>query len=684
MIKTVYNGIQVWLLDLMPDWAKGVQCDFTLVSDVEPGLTNREGRRPFSETLRLDFSYMGLANGGAARQLSGGLRQVKADPVVVPFWPAVVRWADRATRPIGAGLNIAFKEDFSQWEIYENVEPGWPLADDFVAPLLWGRLDKKAPEWIGPETAQLPVEFVEESQASYAVVPAAVVFANGPTPAGYGAAPKLFPILVNFSSVKGSVVEVVLREELGFGRQQQETFYPQTPPREQQSEHLLGTPSEIGSVLDFFRQHGGGKSFWVPDFVSAVVLTADVQAADVVLQVQDTFSVITGDWIVFQTPDAILGTARITAKTNNTVTIAVAVGVLMPAGTTLVSFLVLGKFRSPKLRVGWESLDVATVQLPMTEVPAEYAPAADETLGTTIGVLPTRCYLYEFSRTLDGVTYTDRYTSYESDLTYGGNVYSAKKISHAEITQGLFLDKDAVEIRSDNFNGNAIGLMAALKMEAPLKAVIRQGEAAAGAAGNVSIIFTGEVTQASPDGSKLVARCVTAGSLFDRMVPAFNLQRDCNVGLFSVGCGLVRADWRFTAVVQNPGAPGYPFGLVIQTLAGGGAQAIAALAAVAVGADYFALGWIELNAGLSWQRRAILKSTAPVAGVLTLTLDRDPSPFPVVNDAVVLYPGCDLQYATCKSKFANGVNFMGHPFLPLANPSAIQQNATSGSGGGKK
>jgi hypothetical protein len=687
MIKTVYNGIQVWLLDVEPDWdSEAVQCEFSLLSDTEKSLSEREGRRPYSATLRCKLQYPAMAQGSKARELSGGLRQVKADPIVVPLWPAMVRWADRATRPIGGGLNIVFKDDWSQWEIYEAVEPGWPAADDHLCPLLWGRLENKTPEWLDSEKARLAVSLVEESQASYAVSPAAVVFGNGPTPAGYGAAPKLFPFDVNFAqSVKGTVDEVVLRQPIGFARQQMETYYGQTPAREQDSHHQVGAAVDCGKILDFFRQHGGGKSFWCPDFVSAVVLTADVGAADTVLNVADTLAVITGDYVVFSSPDAVLATARITAKTGNTITINGAPGVALSAQTTVVSFLILGRFgKKSSLTVQWRSLEVATVDLALQEVPAEYAPAGDETLGTTLGLLPTRCYLYEFSRTLDGAPFVDRFTSYESDLTYGGNTYHAKKIGHNEIAQGLFLDADQVVIESDAFAGNPASLLASMRMEAPLFVTIRMGEVNAGAAVNVAILFKGEVTQASPKGSKVTAKTVTAGSLFDRMVPTFCIQPDCNVDLFSVGCGLDQADWEFSAAVQNPGAAGYPFQFVLQTLTGVGAEAIADLAGGAVLADYFAYGWIEFGAGANWQTRAILTCTASVAGVLTVTLDRDPDPYPLVGDNVVLFPGCDLQYNGGCAKFRNKGSFMGHPFVPLANPSLVQPDTSAGSGGGKK
>lgn len=40
----------------------------------------------------------------------------------------------------------------------------------------------------------------------------------------------------------------------------------------------------------------------------------------------------------------------------------------------------------------------------------------------------------------------------------------------------------------------------------------------------------------------------------------------------------------------------------------------------------------------------------------------------IVGTKVELTYGCDHSYATCKSKFSNGKNFGGHPFIPKYNP----------------
>lgn len=39
-----------------------------------------------------------------------------------------------------------------------------------------------------------------------------------------------------------------------------------------------------------------------------------------------------------------------------------------------------------------------------------------------------------------------------------------------------------------------------------------------------------------------------------------------------------------------------------------------------------------------------------------------------VSDTVVIYQGCDRSFSTCKSKFSNGANFGGFPYVPQRNP----------------
>ena len=193
-------------------------------------------------------------------------------------------------------------------------------------------------------------------------------------------------------------------------------------------------------------------------------------------------------------------------------------------------------------------------------------------------------------------------------------------------------------------------------------------------ADNAVVIFSGEVAGASVKGSRVTGKAVPGGTIFDRMVPRMLFQLGCNHALFSPGCSLATANWKFTAVVTDPGAPGYPFTFAL----GGLARAVGAAPTYA--ANWFVGGWAEFGAGANWCRRAIVLSTLPAGGAVTITLDRDPQPYPVGDDAVVLYPGCDGVSTTCIGKFDNYLNFGGHPFLPMGNPSVIHPVTDRGQG----
>ena len=683
MIKTTYSAQDVYLLDVAPDWQKAVALTCELLRDEQTGLSNREGRRGYSAALLCSLKFTLLAEGQDARRVAGGLRELTDEPVLVPLWPFAARWADRASRPVSGGLNLVFKADFSQYEIYESVEPGWPADDDQVAPLLWGRLDSRKPSWLDSDKLELTVEFVEQSKAAWAIVPAAVVFAAGPTPSGaYATVPRIFPFEINFDAGRPDEFTVaILREKIGFGREPAQTFYPQGTARNQESSHALTSLPASAEMLEFFRQHGTGKVFWTPNWVNAAVLTADAGASATTLNVVDTAAVQIGDWLALIAPDSSITTTQVTNKTSTTITVFPGLDAAATAGVTVVAALLLAKLDESRIALTFYEPVYAEATLSMRELPAEYDPAADETQGTTIGLLAPRCYLYEFSRELDGTTFTDRWTSYESDLTYSGNTYTAVKTSHGDLSQGLYLDRDELEIKTDVFSGNPLLKVACLKMEAPLIVTVMVGDVNAGAATNVSVIYTGEVGKVSVQGSRLTASVAAGSTIFDRPVPRMLFQRSCNYGLFTPGCTLAKADWTWTAQISSVGSPGYPFEFVLKSLARvSGADPPSG----GYSDNWFALGWLELNLATGdFQRRPILLSTNPAGGVLTVTLDRDPDPFPAVNDNVRLFPGCPLDYGTCGSKFNNAVNFGGHPFMPLGNPSLVKPVQGPGTGGKK-
>jgi hypothetical protein len=199
------------------------------------------------------------------------------------------------------------------------------------------------------------------------------------------------------------------------------------------------------------------------------------------------------------------------------------------------------------------------------------------------------------------------------------------------------------------------------------------------------VLFVGECVSLTIRGRVLRVKAIAGGSIFDRPIPRFRIQPGCNHTLFDAGCGLAKADWRFTAKVGDPGSPGYPFEFLLTDL-------VREAGEVPVWFEnWFAGGWIEFGSGATWCRRPILRSTTVTGGALNVTLSRDPDTFPEADDDVILYPGCDGRDVTYKAhdagdnpegKFGNWLNFGGHPFVPKANPSLVK--VSQAVAGGKK
>jgi len=98
----------------------------------------------------------------------------------------------------------------------------------------------------------------------------------------------------------------------------------------------------------------------------------------------------------------------------------------------------------------------------------------------------------------------------------------------------------------------------------------------------------------------------------------------------------------------------------------------------AAGLDVFADGWFT-GGKLTWTSGANDGRAMEVkrhAGV-SIELWQSMSEAVAAGDAFVITTGCDKQFATCKAKFANTINFRGFPYMPgndavLAYPTATQ------------
>lgn len=491
--------------------------------------------------------------------------------------------------------------------------------------------------------------------------------------------PKIFNLPVDWREFGQSFNNNAIRDQIGFGREKFEKVYTLTNASESELRAISQSQTEIGKMLRFFQLHGTGGAFWVPVWRSATTLAANIAAASVTFTVQSATGLKVGDWLAFMQPAGIVARSKVVSIVGTTITVSAAPGSLSK-DVTIVAPLVLARVQRPRLQLDWSNDSVAEARFLVSEVPQEYFEGTDEITSKNLGLLLTRGYIYELSQTINGTTTTTRLTSFERNLTVLDQTYIARKIDHGSIKQSLFLDRDEIDVRSDVVASDPFVKIATNQSEAPLRLTIKSVDVVGSVGTDPQILFTGDVVSVSVKGSRLTAKAVSGGTVFDRQYPRFRLQVGCNHSLFSVGCGLSSQDWKFTGIFGNLLTKGYPFSFPIVGLTR------VSGAFPTIGSGYFAGGWIETGSGASMVRRAIIDSEAAVqiftSWSVVVKLSRELVPFPISGQSVTIYPGCDGAFATCSSKFSNALNFGGHPFLPPSNPSMFR--VSKNIGGGKK
>lgn len=79
---------------------------------------------------------------------------------------------------------------------------------------------------------------------------------------------------------------------------------------------------------------------------------------------------------------------------------------------------------------------------------------------------------------------------------------------------------------------------------------------------------------------------------------------------------------------------------------------------------HFSGGRLVFTAGGNTGFVTEVKRHAASGGLVTLQLWQPPSAPIVPGDAFTVTPGCDKSFATCRTKFGNGINFRGFPHMP--------------------
>jgi len=96
----------------------------------------------------------------------------------------------------------------------------------------------------------------------------------------------------------------------------------------------------------------------------------------------------------------------------------------------------------------------------------------------------------------------------------------------------------------------------------------------------------------------------------------------------------------------------------------------------AYGDGWFTGGKLTFTGGANEGRAMEVKRHAASANAVSIELWQAMSEPIMAGDAFSIAPGCDKQFATCKSKFANTANFRGFPYMP-GNDAVLSYPAAS-------
>jgi uncharacterized phage protein (TIGR02218 family) len=80
--------------------------------------------------------------------------------------------------------------------------------------------------------------------------------------------------------------------------------------------------------------------------------------------------------------------------------------------------------------------------------------------------------------------------------------------------------------------------------------------------------------------------------------------------------------------------------------------------------EWFTRGLCRVTSGANTGAAVEIKRHTLDAGIVTLELWQPLTNLPVTGDTLLVTAGCDKQFATCRDRFANAVNFRGFPHMP--------------------
>ncbi len=667
MIAATVQGVNGWLVPYPPNTLDPVRVTASIEVDGQRGLTGRRSGRPQAVLLRYELSWTVALYPNTFHQARLASIAAQDEPIFAPFWPAALPVGTAAV--LTAGSIVAWTSGFTTWAI----DPPSLVPYSYYAPVLWGRL-KQAPRLAGRTPQVVIAEWTlhEDSPSSAAIRPPVQVDSTYLTPGGYAAA--IFPWGTEGSTPPEPSFGAVdtERSQVGPGRQQTTVFYPQTPEQGLKAFFKFKSSTAAFSLLSWWqRRSGQADAFWIAQPQKIGDLANDLAAGAVTLPFTAPPGTLSGETLALFGPGSPIEITRSTAIAGNNVTVPPLVNP-RTAWATVVAPAMLVAHTDAQLEMEFNRSNndwTAEATLSFRECASEYLPTSEEAIGTTLGRLPPPAWFYQVDLDYAGAVQSTYLTSWEGGATIGSQVWTYNDCKFDKITWSIDLQDDGCEFTMRWFDGCpwTNWLPGNLAARGYLTIYRADVSPTTGAIGALAAVWKGELTVPTIVGPNVKAKVMGASAIFQRKAPKQIISPSCGTFLFFPRCGLVLANWTFTAVVTAVGSNT----VTVNTVAWPQGALPALLSS---DPDYFALGWLGWTAGGLPLRGGCLTNTALAGGSLVMTLDR---PVPVtVGQGVTLVPGCNRLGPTCRTKFNNYANFRGFENVPAVDPCFIipQQN----------
>lgn len=237
------------------------------------------------------------------------------------------------------------------------------------------------------------------------------------------------------------------------------------------------------------------------------------------------------------------------------------------------------------------------------------------------------------------------YTSHDSPVTVNGENYQPIAIKRATMKVGTQADDTLTFDINMAYNEDVVKDYAFTSSPPDLDLELRRTHEGLDLATDWVLIAIGPVTSFQVDEREATLRVASAFvNALAQPVPGRVWQTPCNHVLYDARCTIDPAGFTTSTTVTGISADG--------TVHVGSTGGII---------DFLAAGqMVNTRTG---ERRQVVSNNA-----LTDVIINFPFKDLVVGDTVHLIAGCDHSLLVCINKFANVINFGGHPYLPENNP----------------